>query len=175
MPYPGPGLSRQFYFASVNSGVVMSLFFSNKSVRLLLSLSMSMWMAGGCLFGCATGAMGAEPAQENAVEDGASCHAMPSSHDSAKPKKRAASNLNLLDGVAYFVPAPRGMLKDCPLGVNATATTSKSSTYSPEPVRGPVTALPSFEKQPLQPQYSRFVPFLYNRGSTHLRCCVFLI
>ena len=67
------------------------------------------------------------------------------------------------------------MMKDCPLGVNATAATSKSSKYSPESGRGPVAALPSFEKQPLQPEYSRVVPYLHNRGSTHLQCCVFLI
>ena len=118
-------------------------------------------MAGGCLFGCAT--MGAEPAHENVMEDGAGCHAMPSKH-----KK-------LLEGVAYFVPGPRGMMKDCPLGVNTTAATSKSSTYSPEPGRVPAAALPSFEKQSHQPKYSSVVPFLHNRGSTHLECCVFLI
>lgn len=139
----------------------MSLFFSNKAVRLLLSLSVSIWMAGGCLFGCAT--MGAQPVHENAVEEGTSCHAMPSHHKKA------------LEGLAYFVPEPSGMMQDCPLGVNTTAAISKSSAYVPEPGRGPVAALPSFAKQALQPEYPRVAPFLYNRGSTHLRCCVFLI
>ena len=152
----------------------MSLFFSNKAVRLLLSVSVSIWMAGGCLFGCATGAMGAEPTQENAVEEGPSCHAMPS-HHSAKPKKRTTSNLKIPEGIAYFVPGPRGMMNDCPLGVNANAATSKSSANLPEPARGPVGALPNFEKQPLQPDYPHVIPLLHNRGSTHLRCCVFLI
>jgi hypothetical protein len=167
-------LSRQSSSARVDSKSEMSLFFSNKVVRLLLSVSVSIWMAGGCLFGCATGAMGAEPAQETAVEDGSSCHAMPS-HHSAKPTKRTTSNPRLLDRVAYFVPTRSGMMKDCPLGVNVTAATSKSSTYSPEPARGPVAALLSFEKQPLQLDYPHLVRFLHNRGSTHLRCCVFLI
>ncbi len=35
----------------------MSLFFSNKAVRLLLSISVSIWMAGGCLFGCSNTTM----------------------------------------------------------------------------------------------------------------------
>lgn len=152
----------------------MSLFFSNKVVRLLLSVSVSIWMAGGCLFGCATGVAGAEAAQVNAVEEGASCHAT-RSHNSTRPKKRTTSNLKLFEGVAYLNHGPRGMMKDCPLGVNTTAATSKSSAYSPEPGRGPVAALPSFEKQPLQTEYARVVPFLHNRGSTHLQCCVFLI
>jgi len=154
--------SRQSVPVGVNFRLEMSLFFSNKVVRLLLSVSVSIWMAGGCLFGCAT-VMGAEPAQQNAVEEGASCHAMPSHH-----KK-------LLQGVAYFVPGPRGMMQDCPLGVNTTAATSKSGAYLPEPGRGPVAALPSFQKQPLQPEYAHVVPVLHNRGSTHLQCCVFLI
>jgi len=155
----------------------MSLFFSNKVVRLVLSLSVSIWMAGGCLFGCATGVMAVEPAQESAVEHGASCHAVNSHHSfkSSKPKKRTTSGLKLLEGVAYFVPGPQGMMKDCPLRVNATAATSKSSTSLPDSERGPVTGLPSFEKQSRQPEYPPAVPFLHNRGSTHLRCCVFLI
>jgi len=155
----------------------MSQFLSNKAVRLLLSISVSIWMAGGCLFGCASGAMGAEPGDETTVEAGASCHAMPSHGccDTAKPKKTTRSSLKLLEGVASFVPAPRGMMKDCPLGVNATAATSKSSTYLPEPARGPVAALPAFEKQPFQMEHPHVVPFLHNRGSTHLQCCVFLI
>ena len=73
----------------------------------------------------------------------------------AKLKAKEANHeyLKLLEGVTSFVPAPRGMMKDCPLGVNATAATSKSSTYLPEPARGPVAALPAFEKQPLHTEY----------------------
>jgi hypothetical protein len=143
----------------------MSLFFSNKAMRLLLTVSISIWMAGGCLFGCTTDAMGAERAQENVVQHGASCHI----------KKQTTSNLKPLEGVAHFVPEPGGMMKDCPLGMNATAVTAKSSGHMPEPARGPVAALPSFEKQALQSEYPRTNPFLHNRGSTHLQCCVFLI
>jgi hypothetical protein len=109
--------------------------------------------------------MGAGHAQQIAVEHGASCHI----------KKQTASNLKLPAGMACYVPEPSGMMKDCPLGVNATAATSKSGISLPEPGRGPVTALPSFEKQTLHTVYARVVPFLHNRGSTHLRCCVFLI
>ncbi len=145
--------------------VRMSLLFSNKAVRLLLSVGVSIWMAGGCLFGCATSAIGAEPAKENAVEHAPGCHV----------PKHATSKPNPIAGVAYFVPGPGDLMKDCPLGVNATAAISKSSAHVPEPGRGPVAALPSFEKQTLHTEYARVVPFLHNRGSTHLQCCVFLI
>jgi hypothetical protein len=170
------GLLDKSTAAGVNSKLEMSLF-SNKVVRLLLSVSVSIWMAGGCLFGCTTGSMGAERAQEDVVEDGASCHVTQSHHccETAKPKKQTTTNLKLLEGVAFFVPGPHGMMKDCPLGVSTTAATSKSSIYLPEPARASVAALPSFEKQSIQPEYPRVTPFLHNRGSTHLQCCVFLI
>jgi hypothetical protein len=156
--------------------------FSNKAVRLLLAVSVSIWMAGGCLFGCSSNAVGAEVAQgdANVVEAGESCHAK-RSHDcctAAKPtpKKRAATNLkHQLAGVPSFLPAPRGMMKDCPLVVNSTAVTSKSSVHVPDPGRGPAAALPEFEKQIEYTDNSLVVPLLPNRGSTYLRCCVFLI
>ena len=163
------GLSRQFPFARVDSKLEMSLFFSNKAVRLLLSVSVSIWMAGGCLFGCATGVMGAESAPESVVENAASCHV------TQPHKKQIKTTLNLLQGVPSFIPGPRDMMRDCPLGVNGTAVTSKSSAQMPEPARGPVAALPSFEKQSVQTELTRVDPFLHNRGSTHLQCCVFLI
>lgn len=155
--------------------------FSNKVVRLLLAVSVSIWMAGGCLFGCSNNALGAEvsEAESNAVEAGESCHAK-RSHDcctaAKKPKKRVATNLQQqLAGVPSFMPTPRGMMKDCPLVVNSTAVTSKSSAHVPDPARGPVTALPNFEKQIEHANNTVVVPYLPNRGPTHLRCCVFLI
>ena len=156
--------------------------FSNKVVRLLLAVSVSIWMAGGCMFGCSNNAIGAEVSQDssNVVEAGESCHAK-RSHDCCtaskpKPKKRVATNLQQqLARVPSFVPAPRGMMKDCPLVVNSTAVTSKSSAHVPDPARGPVAALPNFEKQIEHVNNTLVVPFLPNRGPTHLRCCVFLI
>ena len=158
--------------------------FSNKAVRLLLAASISIWMAGGCLFGCSNNAMGAEVAQGDAdgIEAGDSCHAK-RSHDcctaakpNPKPNKRAATNLEQqLAGVPSFVPAPRGMMKDCPLVVNSTAVTSKSSAHVPDPGRASVAALPGFEKRVEHTDSILVVPFLPNRGPTHLRCCVFLI
>src|SRR5215212_10614273 len=95
--------------------------FSNKAIRLLLALSVSIWMAGGCLFGCANTAIGAEVSQdsENTVA-AASCHAK-RSHDcctavKAAPKKRVTSKLKRqLAGVPSFVPGPRGIMNECPL------------------------------------------------------------
>ena len=159
----------------------MSLYFSNKVVRFLLSISVSIWMAGGCLFGCGT-TMAAEVSDDSTptIEAGDSCHVARSapSHDccaSPKPKKQTARKVTQPEGVASFAPTPRGMMKDCPLVANATAATSKNSTHVPDPGRASVAVLPQVQKQTQPVDNNPVVPFLPNRGPTHLLCCVFLI
>ncbi len=157
----------------------MSLFFSNKLVRLLLAISISIWMAGGCLFGCSNTVM-AEGVVEDSIptiEAGESCHSAQSHHCCAakKTKKQIVRNLRQPAGLPSFAPGPHDMMKDCPLAVNATAATSKSSTQASDPGRVPVAVLPSFEKQTTRADNSSVVSFLPNRGPTHLLCCVFLI
>ncbi len=159
----------------------MRLFLSNKAVRLLLSISVSIWMAGGCLFGCSNTTMAADVTDDaaNTIEAEESCQTT-RSHDCCgsqkpKPKKQTARKVTQPEGVMSFAPTPGGMMKDCPLLTNATAATSKNSTYVPDPGRTSVAALPQIEKQNQTPDSVRVVPSLPNRGSTHLLCCVFLI
>ena len=130
-----------------------------KAVQFFLSLSVSIWMAGACLFGCTKTAIEAQT-----VVAGHGCH------HAARP-----SNLTQPNGVPSFAPAPRGMMKDCPLVVNATAVTAKNSGHLPAPGRAAVFALPLIEKATEQSHTSHVVAYLPNRGPTHLRCCVFLI
>jgi hypothetical protein len=157
----------------------MSLFFSNRVVRLLLAFSVSIWMAGGCLFGCSNSTMAAGVVEEAipTTEAGESCHAVQSHQCCAAKKtgKQVVRNLRQPAGLPSFAPGPRDMMKDCPLAVNATAATSKNSTPAPDPERTPVAVLPSFEKQTSDADNGSVVSFLPNRGPTHLRCCVFLI
>ena len=136
------------------------LLFSNKAIQLLLAVGVSIWMAGGCLFGCANTTMCAEVSHENHK----SVAAVPSCH--AKQP---------LTSMPSFVPGPRGLMSECPLVVNATAAISKNSTHVSDSTRGAITALPSFEKQIEYTDNTVVAPFLPNRGPTHLRCCVFLI
>lgn len=158
----------------------MSSVFSNKLVRLFLAVSVSIWMAGGCLFGCGSTAMAYEAdGSAQTVVAGESCHTE-HSHDccaTQKPKKQMVRNLHrpAAPSVPSFLPMPRGMMKDCPLVVNATAATSKNSSHLPDPARGPVTVLPAVETTPEQSDSFLVVPFLPNRGPTYLRCCAFLI
>lgn len=157
----------------------MSLFFSNKLVRLLLAISVSIWMAGGCLFGCSNTTMAADVTGDSVqtIEAGDSCHAA-QTHDccaSKKPKKQIVRNTKQPEGVTSFMPTPRGAMNDCPLVVNATAATSKVSSQVPAPGRAPVSVLPRIEEQTQLTDNALVVPFLPNRGPTYLRCCVFLI
>jgi hypothetical protein len=157
----------------------MGLFLSNKVVRLLLAASVSIWMAGGCLFGCSSNVIAADAVDEpvSIVEAGDSCHAA-RAHDccaAKKPKQQSTRKVKQPEGRSAFTPASRGPMQDCPLVVNATAATAKSSTPVPEPARVPVAVLPQLEKQTQLTENIFVVQYLPNRGPTHLRCCVFLI
>ena len=158
----------------------MSLFFANKVVRLLLALSVSIWMAGGCLFGCSNGVMAASVVVDSTptTEAGESCHTV-QSHDCCatnKAKKQVArTTVKQPVDLPSFLPAPQGSMTDCPLVVNATAATSKNSAHVPDPGRVSVALLPSFDKQTIPVDSSFVVAAPPNRDPTHLRCCVFLI
>lgn len=157
----------------------MSLFFSNKLVRLLLSISVSIWMAGGCLFGCSNTTMASDVAGDSVqtIEAGESCHTA-QTHDccaAKKPKIQTVRRTKQPEGVTSFMPTLRGAMNDCPLVVNATAVTSKSSSHVPAPGRAPVPVLPRIEEQTQLADNTLVVPFLPDRGPTYLRCCVFLI
>lgn len=158
----------------------MHSFLSIKVVRLLLSINVSIWMAGGCLFGCSNTAVGSElEIEAETAVAGDSCHAAPS-HDcctTAKPKKQvvAKKSKQSNDALPSLAPTPRGMMKDCPLVVNATAVTAKGSGHLPDPGRAPLATLHFVQNKVEQIDTYLVVPFLPNRGPTHVLCCVFLI
>ena len=69
----------------------MRSFFSIKAVRLLLSLSVSIWMAGGCLFGCSGTTMGATRMTRKHDRSRRQL-ATTRSHDAAQAKAKAANH-----------------------------------------------------------------------------------
>jgi hypothetical protein len=148
----------------------MGSVFSVKAVRLLLSVSVSFWIAGGCLFGCTGSAIGAEHEGPTVVAS-QSCHGSHEKNETTSSKATQTSK----PGVPSFSPASHGTMKDCPLSVSSTAATSKSSGHLPDPGRGPVATLPLLAKKSEPANIPQVVSFLPNRGPTHLRCCVFLI
>ena len=167
----------------------MSYFFSLKVVRLLLAVSVSVWLAGGCLFGCGSMAMAATAPSETTAMEGDSCHAVPSqarppqaagSHDccaKAKPAKpgKVKARPNPNEKLAGVSSLPTGRMTDCPLAIGATAVISKSSSSSPDLAGTATAALPWAVSDGELPQRHIVDPFLPNRGPTYLRCCVLLI
>lgn len=171
---------RRMYFALVS-----------KATRLLLAVSVSVWMAGGCLFGCSNdGVMAAEVSSEandsSAAVSGDSCN-LARKHDCctrpntertkpqrAKTQKQIAGRQNHSTDIAALTGLPHSM-KDCPLMTNGTAVTAKSSGNLPDPGRTTVAVLPAIRTTSEQAQVTLARSYLPNRGPTHLRCCVFLI
>jgi hypothetical protein len=166
-----------------------------KASRLLLALSVSVWMAGGCLFGCSNGeVMAAEVSpdakESSAAVSGESCNRN-RQHDcctrpnaaKAKVKKQIARRnrpAQAIPGSALATSSsaltglPHGM-KDCPLMTNATAVTAKSNGNLPDPGGAPVVVLPTIRHTSEQTVFTPNRSYVPNRGPTHLRCCVFLI
>lgn len=167
----------------------MSFLVSLKSVRtvvrLLLALSVSIWLAGGCMFGCGSTAMASATTVDQATAvEGESCHSEKAHDCCAKQKAPKRSNLPVLQteillnqtqGLTSLASLPRGSMGDCPLVINSTAVTSKSNSNSPAPAYSSNAALPLPESYGEIPQKHVVAPLLPNRGPTYLRCCVFLI
>ena len=147
-----------------------------KIPRVLLAFTVSVWMAGGCLFGCSNmQAMGAETDDSSTtVVEGDSCEPSASHSCCTKPAKQPAKKASTRNEAPATAPSPRGMA-DCPLMVNTTAATSKSSGNMPEPGRTPAASLPRRENPIEQAELISTSSYRPNRGPTHLRCCVFRI
>lgn len=162
----------------------MGFLVSHKAVRLFLAVSVSVWLAGGCLFGCGGSAMASTgPADEAAVVEGESCHTA-RAHDCcskpAPPKQNTARpqnipNLIQTEASTSLTPVPRGMMGDCPLVISSTAVTSKSNSNSPDLARGTNATLPLIENSGAVAERHVVASYLPNRGPTYLRCCAFLI
>ncbi|HEY2962700.1 MAG TPA: hypothetical protein VGJ37_09820 [Pyrinomonadaceae bacterium] len=135
----------------------------SRSTRLALAVSVSLWMMGGCLFGCSN-------TQVVAAEVTQSVHAQ----HSCCTRPKAATRLRNPTPKQALTGVSRG-LKECPFMVNATAITTKSGVNSTDPVYTVVALLPNVERRSEKASLSLDHSYLPNRGPTHLRCCVFLI
>lgn len=176
----------------------MHLALVSKAARLLLAVSVSVWMAGGCLFGCSNGEVLAAKVSPEANESSAAvsdescnrsrqhdCCTRPNAQKPKAKKSKApiARRQNQSTGQVPGLSAqgssaltgiPHSM-KDCPLMTNATAVTSKSNGNLPNPGHSSVTVLPAIKNTSEQTPFTPVRSYVANRGPTHLRCCVFLI
>lgn len=164
----------------------MNLTLAVKASRLLLALSVSVWMAGGCLFGCSSGdVLAAEVSSENdanAVVADESCNVSRQHDCCTRPNAQKPQKTKAHRKIAYPQPPDRSALaglphgmQDCPLMTNGTAVTVKSSGNLPAPGAATVAVLPAVKATSEQIQFTTARSYLPDHGPTHLRCCVFLI
>ncbi|HEU4769983.1 MAG TPA: hypothetical protein VFS77_21635 [Pyrinomonadaceae bacterium] len=163
----------------------MSYVTSLKVVRLFLAISVSVWLAGGCLFGCASTAMASTSSVDEAASvEGDSCHSKRTHDCCSKPKpepkpakQSTVGALKLAQTITSTTLSslPQGMMGDCPLVISSTAITSKSNSNSPDPAQATNATLPVIENSDVVVQRQVVAPYLPNRGPTYLRCCAFLI
>jgi hypothetical protein len=168
----------------------MSVALFIKLIRLLLAVSVSVWMAGGCLFGCGNmnvSAAEAAPSSASAAGDencrvaqAHSCCTRPGAARQQTAQKKAKTTLRQTKVPFAALPpgtltAPPHGMKDCPLLANNTAVTSKNSSSQPDPGLTPVAVLPSIESLNELPRVTIASSHVPNRGPTYLHCCVFLI
>jgi len=152
-----------------------------KLLRLSLAISVSLWMAGaGCLLGCSSETHASTASVESADTVVAEHSCASSSHDCCAKKKAqqesATTNNPHIDLSASQVRRTQSsIMESCPMAVNASAIVSKGRTETPKAsisktIEAPLpsTALATYLLVVDSPN-------LHNRGSTYLRCCVFLI
>ena len=156
----------------------MSFLVSLKLVRLLLTISVSVWLAGGCLLGCSNMAMAAvQSGDKQAAVEAESCHSAQEHHccSKAKPAKQSAIDPKLTEALLALASVPRGLMSDCPLAMSATAIAAKASSTAPDADQTTTAALPLLAGNRESRQKHFVTPLVPNRGPTYLRCCVFLI
>lgn len=155
----------------------MTFLVSLKVVRLLLTVSVSLWLAGGCLLGCGSMATAAQRGEDQDAVEAESCHSAQEHHccSKAKPAKQSTIDPKLTESFLALATLPRGPMGECPLAMSATAIAAKASSNSPDSDQTTNTPLPltAGNREPRQKHFA--VPLVPNRGPTYLRCCVFLI
>lgn len=150
-------------------------------LRLLLVITVSLWMAGaGCLLGCRNEAKASSSNLQSSTETVVveeSC-AAPSHDCCARNKATQTTSSRHVDSQSHeqLLALPSPMLGNCPMAVNASAVFVKvGGQVSKAPLARAVEP-PVAETTSVRRTYFGFdQPHLLNRGPTHLRCCVFLI
>ena len=155
----------------------MAFLVSLKVVRLLLTVSVSIWLAGGCLLSCSNMATAAQRGEDQAAVEGESCQSAQEHHCCSKPKpaKQSTVDPKPTESLLALATLPRGPMGDCPLAMSATAIAAKASSNSPDSDQTTNATLPLTAGNREQRQKHFSVPLVPNRGPTYLRCCVFLI
>jgi hypothetical protein len=137
------------------------------AARRLTAAALIVWLAGvGCFFGCEMSVSASTADEHRAATRADSCPAF-AGHDCCHKANSAAAALR---------PAPpEETTTCCPLARQATSDPARKVSASDAPVAAAGSRLgfaPDTRTLTLLASHRPRVP---DRGSTHLRCCVFLI
>lgn len=152
-------------------------------LRLVLAVSVSVWMAGaGCLLGCSKETQASSLTTTNSAETVVAEDSCASSgpHDCcAKNANKQTQPPNVASKASsdklQLGPVPTRMSESCPMALSAEAIVSKVRSYTSQAVltqhlRAPLVRVASGAVDAALNQPNHF-----NRGPTYLRCCAFLI
>jgi hypothetical protein len=157
-----------------------------KILRATLSLLLVFWIAGlACIFGCERLAMSGNDVPHSAaaqststVVAGSSCH-KPVDHSCCSKRRLSAKHSKAVGSWLALPSAPAvelngGLMRECPMALNAKAlgTNSRTDESATAIALEPID-LPLFNT--VKPLVTPAPSFLSNRCQTYLRCCVFLI
>jgi hypothetical protein len=142
-------------------------------IRRLPAIALVLWLAGlGCFLGCEMSVSAATGDEHKVAAQADSCPAF-TGHDCCHKVESKNGKVESKDGAAKFRQTPMQM-SCCPLANQFAdaARKVKISGVAPAAVAGEITFAPRAQEFTPQPARRLQVP---DRGSTHLRCCVFLI
>ncbi len=139
------------------------------TLRRLATFVLVLWLAGiGCIIGCEMNVAAAPRDESQTNSEKESCTAF-SEHDCCQKTEGG-------DGTATIGLLPQNTtnVSCCPLtGLSADPARKISGSDAPLSVAGSgLSVAPDTRRSTLLPAYRPKVP---DRGSTYLRCCVFLI
>ena len=143
-------------------------------VRRLTAAALVLWLAGvGCFFGCEMGVVSAaaEAAGQESLAQGDSCPAF-AGHDCCHKSKAESSKVN--GSTARQTPGRVPRTDCCPLKGQAADPARKVGVADAHLAEAgiPLKFSPHTNVHARLTMHRLRVP---DRGSTHLRCCVFLI
>jgi hypothetical protein len=141
-------------------------------IRRLASLALAVWLGGAaCLLGCEISASAAnsdDPAASN--QTAPACSSSSSGHGCCHQTESEAEQ-----SVAGTIPVSSSRMACCPLSAQPAITVSKTRVENaPALALAPYQILPKLDDGTYTARSTGRI-LIPDRGSTYLRCCVFLI
>ena len=139
-----------------------------RMIRRVATLALVLWLAGvGCFLGCEMSVSAAPFAKSNASEVADSCPM--ASHDCCQKDK--SDGTQSVDTKHRHSDAP----SCCPLTSQSVADPARKARSADAPLASVGSGLLFASNVNPTPTLSSPKPLVSNKGSTYLRCCVFLI